>query len=122
MVQALRHGMASSVASQGLDDGAPPPLCIQEARAMVQALRHGMASSVASQGLGLARGFMSPGRLLYFEKVKAPLHPEVRVMTAWYSLALLRSSMHLLEIRCLENIKAPMCVLRACGALIGEVR
>ena len=54
---------------------------------MVQALRRGMASSVTSQGLGLARGFMSPGRLLYFEKVKAPLHSEVCVITRPYKFA-----------------------------------
>ena len=50
----------------------------QEARAMVEGLRHGMAESLAAQGLGRAREFLTPGRLLYFEKFKISLDLKVR--------------------------------------------
>lgn len=52
----------------------------QEARAMVDSLRQGMADRLASQGLGRAREFLTPGRLLYFEKFKSVLHEMVRRM------------------------------------------
>lgn len=45
---------------------------------MVEGLRHGMAESLAAQGLGRAREFLTPGRLLYFEKFKLPLDLKVR--------------------------------------------